>query len=220
MIYNWRTKVQYVRGIGPTKAKELNGMGIKTVGDLLEYKPLHYIYPGIMAVKDLKEGYAIIKAKIVSIERLPRRVPTVEAVLDDGTGTCKAVWWNQIFVLQHLRPGMTVTFWGKCKAGVFNQPKFSTYGFNPDEVVGGDYGVHTKTMRAVLGEVLDNCDLPDLSDEVSMFEVFHNLHFPKNKHEHNETLKVLKFNELLLMQLAMLKRRQQAQSGGAEVIEI
>jgi len=218
MSYNWQTKIQYVKGIGPSKATELKTMGIETVGDLLEHQPNHYVYPGVTAIKDLKDGHAIIKAKVVSIDRLPSSVPIVKVILNDSTGTCKAMWWNQIFILQHLRPGMTVTFWGKCKAGTLNQPKFSTFGFNADEVTGGDYGVHNKTMKIALKEVLDNCDLPDISDEVPTLETFRSLHSPKSNAEYKKALELLKFRELLLLQLAMLKRRQQARSGGAEVI--
>ena len=219
-MYNWQTKIQYVRGIGPTKATELKTMGIETVGDLLEYQPNHHIYPGITAIKDLKEGHAIIKAKIVSIDRLPGRTPIVEAKLNDGTGTCKAMWWNQIFILQNLRPGMTVTFWGKCKAGTLQQPKFSTYGFNVDEVVGGDYGVHNRTMKIALKEVLDNMEIPDwLLDGYCPRDVaFEWLHKPYDKEDHKEAINRLKFDELFLLQLAMLKRRQQARSGGASII--
>ena len=186
-MYNWQTKIQYVRGVGPTKAIELKGMGIETVGDLLEYQPLHHIYLGITAIKDLKEGHAIIKAKIIGIDRLSNyRTPIVEAVLNDGTGTCKAMWWNQIFILQNLRPGMTVTFWGKNKAGCLQQPKFSTYGFNADEVTGGDYGVHNRTMKIALKEVLGNMEIPDwlLGGYCPRDVTFEWLHKPHDKGDH------------------------------------
>lgn len=219
-MYNWQTRIQYVRGVGPTKAAELKTMGIETVGDLLEYQPNHHIYPGITAIKDLKEGYAIIKAKIVEIDRLSGRTPIVEAKLNDGTGTCKAMWWNQIFILQNLRPGMTVTFWGKNKARCLQQPKFSTYGLNLDEVVGGDYGVHNRTMKIVLKEVLHNIEMPDWS--LGGYQLrgmaFQNLHNPCKKEHHKRAIDRLKCDELFLLSLAMLKRRQQARSGGASVI--
>ena len=221
MSYNWTTKIQYVRGVGPTKASELKGMGIETVGDLLEYQPNHHIYPGITTIKDLKEGHAIITAKIASIDRLPGRTPIVEAKLNDGTGTCKAMWWNQIFILQNLRPGMTVTFWGKYRAGTLQQPKFSTYGFNADEVTGGDYGVHNRTMKIALKEVLDNMEIPDWSlDEYcpTRYGAFCNLHNPRDKGDHKRAIDRLKVDELFLLSLAMLKRRQQARSGGASII--
>ena len=222
MAYNWQTKIQYVKGIGPQKAAELKTMGVETVGDLLEYQPNSHIYPGITTIENLKDGHAIIKAKIISIERLPSRVPIVGALLDDGTGTCRATWWNQIFVLQHLRPGMTVTFWGKAKARVFNQPKFSTFEFDMAEVAGGDYGNRNKTMRTALKEVLNNTEIPDWSwcTHYSRNKAFRYLHKPRGKGDTIEAIDRLKFDELFLLQLAMLKRRQQARSGGAEIIGV
>ena len=219
-MYNWTTKIQYVRGIGPSKAAELKTMGIEIVGDLLEHQPNHHVYPGITAIKDLKDGYAIIKAKVVSIDRAAHG-PIVRATLNDGTGVCGAIWWNQIFILQNLRPGMTVTFWGKCKAGTLNQPKFSTFGFNADEVTGGDYGVHNRTMKIALKEVLDNMEIPDWLLDWVIFSregAFRNLHNPRAKEAYTEAITRLKFDELFLLSLAMLKRRQQARSGGASVI--
>ena len=220
-MYKIDTPIQFIKGVGPVKAIELKNMGINTVLDLLETVPNHHVYPGITAIKDLKDGHAIIKAKVVSIDRLPGRTPIVEAVLTDGTGTCEAMWWNQIFILQNLRPGMTVTFWGKCRAGVLQQPKFSTFGFNSDEVTGGDYGVHNRTMKIALKEVFDNVEIPDWASHesrISRSKAFDGLHRPHIKTQHKHAIDRLKFDELFLLQLAMLKRRQQARLGGASII--
>lgn len=214
MIYKWNTKIQYIKGIGPATATKFNQMGIETVGDLLEYKPLHHIYPGVTSIKDAKQGHVIIKAKIMRIYRIQSKVPTVEAVLSDGTGTCYAKWWNQVFVIQHLRVGMKVVFWGKYKNGL-KQPKFSTL-VNPDmnEVAGGDYGSNTGIVRKALREVFDN------GQDIPLIESYYNLHFPENKATHQECLHGLKYQELLLMQLALTKKRQRQVKVKAEIIKL
>ncbi len=211
-MYNWQTNIRYVKTIGPVKAAELKGIGIETVGDLLEYKPLDYQYPGVTAIKDLpSEGRVMIRAKITYIQRTSNR-PIVNATLSDDDYHCITVtWWNQVFIVQHLRTGMTATFWGKIKNGTLQQPKFSTLGTTED-VSGGLYGVHTDTIRKALKEVLDNVEIPEWGVEKAPLRkyTFQALHFPDTKQQHISALKLLKFNELLLMQLAVLKKRKQS----------
>jgi len=138
MTYSWNTNIRYVKGVGPVKAQELEKIKIKTIGDLLEYKPLDYVYPGVTSISDLpNDGYAVVKGKIEQIWRAQNNTPVVYAKISDETGTCLAIWWNQVYIVQHLHVGMAVTFWGKCKAGKLQQPKFSTLGFKADEVIGG-----------------------------------------------------------------------------------
>jgi len=74
-----------------------------------------------------------------------------------------------------------------------------------------------------LKEVLDNMDIPDWSlGEYDYLRdmAFRNLHNPHKKEHYKRAINRLKYDELFLLQLAMLKRRKQARSGGAEVIEI
>jgi ATP-dependent DNA helicase RecG len=113
MAYHWTTPIRYVRGLGPTRSRELIKIGIHTVGDLLERCPLSYIYPSATPIADASEGMVVVKAKVKEIKQGHGSV--VEAVLDDGTGTCRAVWYHGAWLLANLRPGMVVTFWGKAK---------------------------------------------------------------------------------------------------------
>lgn len=216
-MYTWQTNIQYVKGVGPATAAKFNQMGIETVGDLLEHKPNHHIYPGVASIKDAKQGHVIIKAKITNINRIPSRVPTVEATLNDGTGTCYAKWWNQVFVVQHLHVGMTVVFWGKYKNGVLNQPKFSIIMPDMNEVAGGDYGVNTGIVRKALREVFSKDVVGVDSDQLYLY---YGLHFPADKTDYQKCLQGLKEQELLLMQLALAKKRQRQGKVKAEIIKI
>jgi ATP-dependent DNA helicase RecG len=211
-MYNWNQSIKYVKGIGPARAKELERMGIETIGNLLEYQPLHYIYPGTTSIADTKEGYVVVWAKIMRLSRLPTRVPIVEALLNDGTGQCKAVWYNQQFVVQHLQPGMVVTFWGKFHNGALQQPRFTTTQPNWSDIAGGFYGVHNETIRAALKEVLANVELPPMVDGFDRAMVFDALHFPVSKESQQQALTRLKFDEALCYQLAMAERRKSRQS--------
>jgi len=221
MLYSWTTPIRYVRGVGPAKTRELENAGIETVGDLLEHQPLHNIYPGSTSIRDLpSEGHVIVKAKIHKISRYGSgNSPIVEATLNDGIGTCKAIWWNQVYIIRYLSEGMTATFWGNCKHGVLQQPKFSTQRFNPDDVIGGQYGLRTNTIKATLKEVLPNTEIPDWAKcDPSRHAAFEGLHFPKTKAEHEDALERLKFDELFLMQLVLELQKKNRKTKTADKI--
>lgn len=94
----------------------------------------------------------------------------------------------------------------------FQQPKFSTCGLDTEEVTGGYYGVHHNTIRKMLKEVFKDVEITDWDydfDCLSRNVAFKTLHRPYNKPLCNLALYRLKFDELFLMQLAMLKKRRQ-----------
>lgn len=224
MTYRWTTPIRYVRGLGPTRSQELTKIGITTVGELLERQPLSYIYPGVTPIADAKEGMVVVKARIKEIGLHPysgRGV--VQATLTDETGSCVATWYHSPWLRSQLRPGMTVTFWGKLRGGVLQQPRWTTVDSSLQDVAGGQYGAHHATIRAALKEVLANVELPDswLGDmEYPRTWLFKSFHFPDSKDEQQRALAALKFDEALQLQLALAeKRRGRAQVKG-EVIEL
>lgn len=207
-MYTWTTPIRFVRGLGPSRSKELNKIGINTVGNLLEYPPLSYVYPGATPIAEAKEGHVVIKAKIETIKWAGFYTSTrMVATLNDGTGTCKAEWYNARYVSQQLRSGMTIMFWGKFKGGVLQQPRWTTVWSSMDQVYGGQYGVHHDTIRAALVEVLANVELPDMVDGRWRAGVYQWFHFPKNKEEQQRVLTALKFDECLQLQLALVEHR-------------
>ena len=41
MQYNWTTNIRYVAGVGPAKAEKFAKIGVKTVGDTVNYVTTH-----------------------------------------------------------------------------------------------------------------------------------------------------------------------------------
>jgi ATP-dependent DNA helicase RecG len=222
-MYNWQTKIQAVRGVGPVRAKELAGLGVTTVGDLLEYRPSDYIFPGTTPIRDLRMGeQALIQGTVIDIRRLPTPAPIVAAIVEDETGKIGLTWFNQIYLLNSIQKGTKITVWGKVSVYKgflqFSGPKFSTCNFKQNEVAGGLYGVHSETIRTALRAVLADVEIldwinPNLCDRA---DAFYFLHFPENKQQLEDGLERLKFDELFIQQMAVaIKRRQQARQGAA-----
>lgn len=209
MTYRYDTPIRYVRGLGPVKVRELAKIKITTVGELLEKQPLSYLYPGGVSIADASEGNVVIKATITQIGQ--RSQFFALATLQDESGKCYAQWYNSPWLLQSLRPGMTVTFWGKYKGGVLQQPKWSTCEASMIDVWGGQYGVHHDTIRAALKEVLAHVELPEITDgDVSWDRAatYFYYHFPDGKMDQQRALQQLKQDEALQLQLALVEKRK------------
>ncbi len=112
--------VQYLRGVGPARAEELARLGVRTVRDLLLHLPRrHEDRTEILPLAALHPGEAVtVRGTVKKVERVrtPRRkMEVVRALLDDGTATAWAVWFNQPHLLKLLRPGVRVFLTGKAE---------------------------------------------------------------------------------------------------------
>lgn len=218
MTYTWTTPIRYVRGLGPTRSKELTKIEIATVGNLLEYPPLSWIYPGVTSISEASDGMVVVKGVINHICRDYRKNASAE--ISDETGQCEAVWYNAQYVCDQLHTGMVATFYGKMNGGVLQQPKWTTVESTMASVVGGQYGVHHDTIRAALKEVLANVELPRLNSGVSRVMYFDRFHFPFDVHMQQQARHAFKEDEALTLQLALAERRRGREGVKGEVILI
>ncbi len=114
--------VQYVKGIGPRKAKLLARLGIKTIYDALYYLPYRYedrrATPEIRSLK--YETLQTVTGKVVSAdlkETTRKKMKIFELVISDGTGLLTAKWFNQPYMKKVFKPGKKVILSGIVKRG-------------------------------------------------------------------------------------------------------
>jgi len=112
--------------------KALKKIGLKTIGDLLFYFPLrHSDTTDLKNIKDLKAGdKPIIYAKVKSIHTAKayiKKIPMTEAVLEDVTGTIKAIWFSQPYIAKMLPVGSSAKF-----QGTINERGKQIYLANPE----------------------------------------------------------------------------------------
>jgi len=98
--------------------RRLEYLGLKTVGDLLWHFPTRYEdFSKIYKIDELEPGQAAtIQAAIedIHVRHTRRGMTLVEATLIDESGaTIRAVWFNQPYVANTLRPGRVANFAGK-----------------------------------------------------------------------------------------------------------
>jgi len=112
------TPIQFVKGVGPAKAGALAKAGIRTVYDLLLYLPFRYEDRSRrLQIRDVQPGQeATVEVEVVAVQvKSTRRknFKIVEAVAKDETGQLKAVWFNQEYLKDTLKPGRRVLLFGK-----------------------------------------------------------------------------------------------------------
>jgi ATP-dependent DNA helicase RecG len=121
------TPVQFLKGVGEGRARVLQDTGLETVRDLLWFFPIRYEdrrHPARIA--DLGRSLDVpilIRGRIVSAHARisPRkRMRLFEAVLDDGTGSVKLIWFNQAYLADQIKQGD--------RLAVFGAPRTSGYG--------------------------------------------------------------------------------------------
>ena len=116
----------------PPQKKALRKIGLKTVEDLLFYFPNRYgDTTELKNIKDLEAGnQPIIYAKVKSIKTskaFVKKIPMTEAVLEDATGTIKAVWFRQPYIAKMLKVGASAKF-----QGTVSERKGRLYIANPE----------------------------------------------------------------------------------------
>jgi len=112
--------VQYIKGIGPRKARLLSRLGIKSIYDALYYLPHRYedrrSSPDIRSIR--YDTLQTVMAKVLSanlVETKRAKMKIFEAVVTDGTATLTAKWFNQPFMKGIIKPGISLVLSGTVK---------------------------------------------------------------------------------------------------------
>ncbi|MGQ9553565.1 MAG: ATP-dependent DNA helicase RecG [Anaerolineae bacterium] len=235
--------VTAVSGIGDERATRLAKLGVSTVRDFLSLFPRRYIdYRNLKPINQLRLGDEVsLIAKVFSVrtrETGPRRRIT-EAILTDGTGTIRAVWFRRFGLANRLRPGSDLVVSGKVDQYLgylqFNSPEFEpltsehlhTARLVPMYPL--TEGLSQRWLRKVMDTAIKGfSDLieeplpPQLRESLAFPErkwAVTNMHFPVDWDVLDRARKRLAFDEFLMLQLGMLQRKRAArQASSAQLL--
>lgn len=87
-----------LKGVGEAQAKKFAILGVKTIGDLIDYYPRRYEdYSVVTPIGDLRPDAVTIEAVIKQAKgRYVRRgMHITEAIASDSTGSVRLIWFNQ-----------------------------------------------------------------------------------------------------------------------------
>jgi ATP-dependent DNA helicase RecG len=220
--------------VGPQVQRKLRGLGLVTVRDLLEHGPRRYesAVPE-RRICDLLVGEecAVSVAVRSARTRRVRRLTILTASVDDGTGPVNAVWFNQDWLLARLTPGRQVRLRGFLKRGEFQVRSYdldgvsATADFAPVYPAGEE--MPPKRLRALVDQALERVrDFPDpLPAELKTrralplkADALHALHRPRSLDEARQARERLAFEELLVLQLGLARRRAGLEQDVAPVL--
>ena len=148
------TPVQFVKGVGPARARLLARLGVETLYDLLFYFPWRYEdRRNLKKISDLTcEHPETVTGKIVSVKVITTRkkgMKILELTVTDETGFLKCKWFNQPFLKRYFKEGQKVVLSGVVKSN--SLAGFGPEMDNPDfELLGGeDSLIHTSRIVPV-----------------------------------------------------------------------
>ncbi|MBI4697332.1 MAG: ATP-dependent DNA helicase RecG [Nitrospirae bacterium] len=152
------TSAQYIKGVGPRRARLLERLGIRTIEDLLFYIPWRYEdRKNLRNISNLSIGnHETLLAEVVSADIIttPRKkMKILEIVVTDGSGFLKCKWFNQPYLGKYFRKGQKVILSGVVKG----YP--DTNRFRP--ALGPDFGLSALSS----GPEMENPDFENLDNE-------------------------------------------------------
>jgi ATP-dependent DNA helicase RecG len=217
--------VETLPGVGPVVAKRLAKLGLRTVRDLLEHRPRRYEAAAdeVRIADLLADGEEVaIEGEVLrtSIRRPRRRLAIVQARIADSSGQITAVWFNQAWLLEKLQPGTRVRLRGQLKRNEFAVRSYDLNGasatadFAP--VYPASEDVSVKKLRELAGRALEHArDLPDplpahVKEAAGLpqrADALWALHRPRDAAEGERGRRRLAFDELLVLQLGLARRR-------------
>lgn len=106
------TPVQFLRGVGPQRAKLLERLGLRTVTDLLFFFPRDYHKPEpLQAIQELQEGQPAGVCGVVEEIELRNTGPgrcVLGVLVKSGRDYLRALWFNQPFQRDRFARGARV----------------------------------------------------------------------------------------------------------------
>jgi ATP-dependent DNA helicase RecG len=218
--------VESLPGVGPSLAEKLAKLGLRTIGDLLEHRPHRYeaAAPEVR-IADLLAGdeEVAIAGEVVrtSVRRPRRRLAIVQARVADESGEITAIWFNQAWLADKLKPGTRVRLRGQLRRNEFTVRSYDLNGasatadFAP--VYPASEEVTVKKLRDLVGRALEHArDLPDflpahLKQQAGLpqrADALAALHRPADPEQAERGRRRLAFDELLVLQVGLARRRR------------
>lgn len=222
-----KQSVQYVKGVGPAKAKVLQKININTVEDLITYYPRSYEDRSkpktIDSLIDGEEALIeVIATNSPTIVRMGKNRSIAKLVVRDETASMVAIWFNQSYIKGMFKSGEKYRLFGKIqkKYGrteiinpVFDKEEKSRNTGKIIPLYPLTKNLKQTSIRAAIENALKMVNgkieevLPDyIIKKYGLMErnkAIKQIHFPDNFDEYNKARTRLVFEELLTMQLAL-----------------
>ncbi|MDQ4099925.1 MAG: OB-fold nucleic acid binding domain-containing protein, partial [Chloroflexota bacterium] len=234
--------------IGSKVAEKLHKLGIDTVEDALRYTPRRHIdYSNVVAIGDplRLRGEVTVRGEIVELrEHHGPGVPRVTVRIFDGSGSMRITWFST-FIARQLAEGDEIYASGTIESGYgglqmtspewerVGGPALSTGRLTP--VYATTQGLAQKTLRSMTRNALDAAS-PRVEDWLATIRpylpprlaegmpplatAYEHLHYPGSIEQFRAARARLLFENLLLLQLGLVRRKRERKAEHGLAIEI
>ena len=230
------TDVRYIKGVGEQRAKALARLGVRTLGDLLNYFPR--AYEDRTAVRPIAElaldETACVRAMVAAeprLTRVRRGLDLVKLRIVDESGSADVTFFNQSYVRDQLVPGESYVFYGKAGGNLLRKT-FTNPVFEREDRAGTvtgrilplyrlTHGISNKLVVSAVECALDACGdmLPELlpAEITERYELakvgftYRNIHFPSDPHSLELAKRRIAFENLFVRACAVQKMRETQQ---------
>lgn len=228
--------IQYLKGVGPQRARVLQKLQIEKVEDLILYFPRDWEdRKNIKKIIQCRMGEReTIYGEVVAIGQEKKRGFNITKIaISDQTDVVYAVYFNQPYMKDRFKKKDKIILTGKIELGYYGQKEMKNSEYEiiqDDETLALNTGrivpIYPLTegisQRMLRGLVKSSLDLIFLRDDflprkirkklglTSLPYALNNIHFPEEIINLKRAKKRLVFDEFFLLQLLYAKKRQSA----------
>ena len=220
--------IQYIKGVGPNRAKLLNKLGIFSLEDLITYYPRGYEDRSkpkfICECEDKQEALicAVVCSKIVNVRLKGKTMQRI--TVRDETGVATITWFNQSYLKSRFEVGKKYKFYGRINNQYgkisMTSPVFDD--IDKDNNTGKIIPIYPLTFslsQNVLRKIIEN-GLSEIEGKIEetlpekmlkeykleeLNKAIKEIHFPQEFKDFDKARKRLVFEELFAVQLALLE---------------
>lgn len=223
-MLEFSTPIKYIKGIGEKRAVMLNRLGIFTVEDLLYHFPRVYQdHSKLCAIYECAENVEVsIKAAVckpVTEHRIRKGMTLYKTRITDGESFVNITFFNNRFIKDMLQQGEEYIFTGKITRSAYslemNSPVFekAETGERIRPVYPLTAGINSKLLEKYVKTALENTQITDPLPEtlrntyclMGLKDSLTNVHAPRDEDYLLEARRRLIFEELLCLQLGLMR---------------
>ncbi|MCL2415704.1 MAG: ATP-dependent DNA helicase RecG [Defluviitaleaceae bacterium] len=226
--------VETLKNVGQSRREKLAALGVNTISDLIEYFPRDYqdrgrIVPICQTPQIPAGNLATVRGFFESFEQTERgNLLITKGYFRDNSGEIEVVWFNNPYILKNLSIGVLYVLSGKIsKYHIYTSlqtPEYERFDAEKKSELLGIFPVYSLTqglsrriLRPLIKQALDGTKdqiidfLPQSiikqHNLLTRVQAISNIHFPKSNDAYHAARRRLIFEELFLMQCAMLSLR-------------
>jgi len=228
VVPNLSEPIAKAKGIGAKRATLLGRLGLETIEDLLLFFPRRLEdRTRFSTIGSLQEGMVVCvrgTVHVIQKVRTHRKMTLVKASIGDGTGFLTAVWFNQPWVVDQIKRGVSIDLFGRVERNYgemqLRSPVWEFEGVGVEigrwvPVYPATEGITVRYIRSLIHRNLDSC-LPAIQETLpeemrTQFGLMQRrtavdtIHRPKDPAAFERARQSLAFEEFFLLQLGLLQ---------------